>query len=81
MDGFSDKFEVFVLTTQTLQFNFLSVSNQSKLQGLQRIRGGAVGSGTLQAGRRRIRFPMMSLEIFIDTILPTALYHWGRRSL
>ena len=30
-------------------------------------RGGAVSSGTvLQAGRSRVRFPMMSLEFFID---------------
>jgi len=27
----------------------------------------------LQAGRSRVRFPMMSLKIFIDRILPTAL--------
>jgi hypothetical protein len=30
-------------------------------------RGGAVGWGTaLQAGRSRVRFPMVSLEFFID---------------
>jgi len=30
-----------------------------------RTRGGAVGSGTaLQAGRSRVRFPMLSWEIF-----------------
>jgi len=34
-------------------------------------RGGAVGRGTaVQAGRSRVRFPMVSLEIFIDIILP-----------
>jgi hypothetical protein len=34
-------------------------------------RGGAVGCGTaLQAGRSRVRFPMMLLEFVIDTILP-----------
>jgi hypothetical protein len=33
-------------------------------------RGGAVGSGTaLQAGRSRVRFPMLSLEFFIDIII------------
>ena len=30
-------------------------------------RGGAVGSGTaLQAGKSRVRFPMVSLDFFID---------------
>jgi hypothetical protein len=38
-------------------------------------RGGAVGSGTVvQAGRLRVRLPMVSLEFFIDTILPAALW-------
>ena len=37
-------------------------------------RGGAVGWGTaLQVGRSRVRFPMVSLEFFIDIILPVAL--------
>ena len=37
-------------------------------------RGGAVGSGiALQAGRLRVRFPMVSLEFFIVIILPAAL--------
>ena len=41
-------------------------------------RGGAVGRGTaIQAGRSRVRFPMVSLEFFIDIILPAALYPWG----
>jgi hypothetical protein len=39
-----------------------------------RVRSGAVGSGiVLQAGRSWIRFPMVSLEFFIDIILPAAL--------
>jgi hypothetical protein len=37
-------------------------------------RGGAIGRDTaLQTGRSRIRFPMVSLEFFIDIILPAAL--------
>ena len=44
-------------------------------------RSGAVGWGTaLQAGRSRVRFPMVSLEFFIDIILPVTLWPWGRIS-
>jgi len=36
--------------------------------------GGAFGWGTaLQTGRSRVLFPTVSLEIFIDMILPAAL--------
>ena len=43
------------------------------------IRGGAVGRGTaLQAGRSRVRFPIVSSEFFIDIILPAALWPWGQ---
>jgi len=35
---------------------------------------------TLQAGGPRVRFPM-SLEFFIDIILPAALWPWSWHSL
>jgi len=45
-------------------------------------RGGAVGWGTaLQVGRPQVRFPMVSLEFFIDIIIPGALWPWGWLSL
>ena len=45
-------------------------------------RGGAVGLGIeLQAQRSLVRFPMVSLEFFIDIILPDALWPWGWLSL
>jgi hypothetical protein len=46
------------------------------------VRGGGVGWGTAQqAGRSRVRFPMVSLEFFIDITLPAALWPWGCLSL
>jgi hypothetical protein len=45
-------------------------------------RGGAVTWGTaLQTGSSRARFPMVSLEFFIDLNLPASQWPWGRFSL
>jgi hypothetical protein len=45
-------------------------------------RSGAVSWGTaLQGGRLRVRFPMVSLQVFIDLILPAALWPWSRFNL
>jgi len=35
----------------------------------------------IQAGRSWVRFPMVSLELFIDTVLLAALWLWGWPSL
>jgi hypothetical protein len=43
--------------------------------------GGVRGGNALQTGRSRVRFPMVSLDFFIDIILPVALWPWGRFSL
>jgi len=52
------------------------------IRNLNAARGGAVGWGTaLQTGRSRVRFPMVSLEFFIDIILLAALWPRGWLSL
>ena len=43
-------------------------------------RGGTVGA-VLQIGRSPVRSQMVSLEFFIDIILPIALWPWDRLSL
>jgi hypothetical protein len=36
-----------------------------------------MGHAVAQARRSRVRSPMVSLEFFIDIVLPTALWLWG----
>ena len=38
-------------------------------------------AAALKSGRSRVRFPIVSLEFFIDVILPAALWSWDRLSL
>jgi hypothetical protein len=52
--------------TVPLLFNYILI---------KRVRGSAVGWGAaLQVGRSLVRFPMVSLEFFIDIILPAAIW-------
>ena len=63
---------------QRVQASASSLKNFSIFLFFLGSRGGAEGGDTLlQAGRLRVRFSMVSLEFFIDTILPAALWPWG----
>ena len=51
------------------------------VHSIEGARGSAFGSDTaLQAGRSGVRFPMVSLEFFIDIKLSATLWPWGRPS-
>ena len=68
-----------VLHDETCQQTAVSTATTLGTSG---IPGGAVGKGTaLQVGRSWVRLPMVSLEFFIDIILPAALRPWGWHSL
>ena len=55
-----------------IRHNLTNFSRPSDMAG---ARGGTVVRGTeLQTGRQRVRFPTVSLELFIDIILPATLW-------
>ena len=61
------------------EFAVHSSSQKYIKRAIKILRGGAVGSGTaLQVGRSRVRFPLVSLEFFIDIILLAVVLPWGR---
>ena len=63
-------------------FTYLSSATYTCNWNLVGARGGAVGWGTvLQAGRSWVRLLVVSLEFFIDIILPATLWPWGWLSL
>jgi hypothetical protein len=80
--GFSEERTAYILGINVNVFHSFSFykrkvrSNTIRIQYIVLgVRGGAVGSGTaLQTGRSRVRFPMESLELFSDLILPVALW-------
>jgi hypothetical protein len=65
-----------------LKNRLLYLHEESFTRNFFGARGGAVGWGTaLQAGMSQVRFPMVSLEFFIDIIVSVALWPWVRLSL
>jgi hypothetical protein len=57
-----------------------SYYNSTSPQDIAAVSLGAWGT-MLQAGRSRVRFPMRSLDVLTDLILPAALWPWSQHSL
>jgi len=66
-----------------VQFKFpMHSCYHNVIVGLMGARCNVVGWGTaLQVGRSWVRFPMVSLEFFIDKTVPASLWPWGWLSL
>jgi len=72
-------FRIIYIINNNCNFNLICRYSLPVNLTLLQCRGGAVGWGTvLQAGRSRVRFPTVSLDFFIDIILPAALWLWGQ---
>ena len=77
-DFLSTDIKILVYISECILFQL----NLARLLKYLGVCGGAVGWGTaLQAGSSWVRFPMLSWEFFIDTILPVILWPWGWLSL
>jgi len=66
------------------QYKFCQFASCQRFEKLLKgilIEWGARWHSELQTGRSRVRFPMVSLEFFIDIIPPVAPWPWGRLSL
>ena len=78
-------FRATILYSQRMKINLLHNAASCLQLDLQNVLGapcGAVVWGTApQAARSRVRFPVVSLEFFIDIILPAALWPWCRLNL
>ena len=75
-----------MLANQVRERHFVSTDEEQKFKNSFNSRPGHAVAQlaealALQAGRSRVRFPMVSLEFFIDTILQAAIRPWGPVSL